>query len=298
MSCTSCGVRKGPGTYHLEYGYSCMGYEIAGGLGVKMADPSREVIVMVGDGSYLMMNSEIATSVAMGLKLTIVLLDNGGFGCISRLQEATGGAPFNNLVPHGVDLRAHAAAMGADRGNRNRSGEPGGGRASLGIQRAHHRHCDRNRSDARHSRPGAIGGMSPCRKSRNAPRSEAARAAYQAALGATAMTVRLGTNPIAWSNDDLRELGEATPLETCLFEARAAGFVGIELGHKFPREPNALRDVLARHDLALVSGWYSARLLERSSVAEMIAMRPHLELLLALGCQGPDLGRNVKRDPR
>lgn len=104
---------EGPGTYHLEYGYSCMGYEIAGGLGVKMSDPAREVIVMVGDGSYLMMNSEIATSVAMGLKLTIVLLDNGGFGCIDRLQQATGGASFNNLVPHGVDLRAHAAALGA-----------------------------------------------------------------------------------------------------------------------------------------------------------------------------------------
>jgi 3D-(3,5/4)-trihydroxycyclohexane-1,2-dione acylhydrolase (decyclizing) len=104
---------EGPGTYHLEYGYSCMGYEIAGGLGVKLADPAREVVVMVGDGSYLMMNSEIATSVAMGLKLTIVLLDNGGFGCINRLQQAAGGAPFNNLVPHGVDLRAHAASLGA-----------------------------------------------------------------------------------------------------------------------------------------------------------------------------------------
>ncbi|MGD0434057.1 MAG: 3D-(3,5/4)-trihydroxycyclohexane-1,2-dione acylhydrolase (decyclizing) [Acetobacteraceae bacterium] len=104
---------EGPGTYHLEYGYSCMGYEIAGGLGVKLADPAREVVVMVGDGSYLMMNSEIATSVAMNLKLTIVLLDNGGFGCINRLQQATGGAPFNNLVPHGVDLRAHAASLGA-----------------------------------------------------------------------------------------------------------------------------------------------------------------------------------------
>ena len=104
---------EGPGTYHLEYGYSCMGYEIAGGLGVKLADPAREVVVMVGDGSYLMLNSEIATSVAMGLKLTIVLLDNGGFGCINRLQQATGGAPFNNLVPHGVDLRVHAASLGA-----------------------------------------------------------------------------------------------------------------------------------------------------------------------------------------
>ena len=104
---------EGPGTYHLEYGYSCMGYEIAGGLGVKLADPARDVVVMVGDGSYLMMNSEIATSVTMGLQLTIVVLDNGGFGCINRLQQAAGGAEFNNLVPHGVDLRAHAASLGA-----------------------------------------------------------------------------------------------------------------------------------------------------------------------------------------
>ncbi|HEY3847755.1 MAG TPA: thiamine pyrophosphate-dependent enzyme, partial [Acetobacteraceae bacterium] len=107
------------GTYHLEYGYSCMGYEIAGGLGVKLALPEREVIVMVGDGSYLMMNSEIATSVMLGLKLTIVLLDNGGFGCIDRLQRATGGEAFNNLLQDcvgtapAIDFAAHAASLGA-----------------------------------------------------------------------------------------------------------------------------------------------------------------------------------------
>ncbi len=110
----------GPGGYHLEYGFSCMGYEIAGGLGVKMADPSREVIVMVGDGSYLMMNSEIATSVMLGLKLTIVVLDNSGFGCINRLQRATGGESFNNLLKDtrhetlpDIDFAAHAASLGA-----------------------------------------------------------------------------------------------------------------------------------------------------------------------------------------
>lgn len=109
-----------PGGYHMEYGYSCMGYEIAGGLGVKMADPSREVVVMVGDGSYLMMNSEIATSVMLGLKLTIVLLDNRGYGCINRLQNATGGASFNNLLRDTrhetlpvIDFAAHAASLGA-----------------------------------------------------------------------------------------------------------------------------------------------------------------------------------------
>ena len=111
-----------PGGYHMEYGYSCMGYEIAGGLGVKMAHPEREVVVLVGDGSYLMLNSEIATSVMLGLKLIVVVLDNGGFGCIHRLQQACGGAPFNNLfddcirvaeTPPTVDFAAHATALGA-----------------------------------------------------------------------------------------------------------------------------------------------------------------------------------------
>ncbi len=112
-----------PGNYHVEYGYSCMGYEIAGALGVKMARPAQEVIVMVGDGSYLMMNSEIATSVMLGLKLIIVVLDNRGFGCIERLQQASGGASFNNLLgdctgPGGSDTRIdfalHARSLGAD----------------------------------------------------------------------------------------------------------------------------------------------------------------------------------------
>ncbi|RWE38681.1 MAG: 3D-(3,5/4)-trihydroxycyclohexane-1,2-dione acylhydrolase (decyclizing) [Mesorhizobium sp.] len=109
-----------PGSYHAEYGFSTMGYEIAGGLGTKMAKPNEEVVVMIGDGSYLMLNSEIATSVMLGLKLTIVLLDNRGFGCINRLQMATGGANFNNLLKDSrheilpdVDFAAHAASMGA-----------------------------------------------------------------------------------------------------------------------------------------------------------------------------------------
>jgi 3D-(3,5/4)-trihydroxycyclohexane-1,2-dione acylhydrolase (decyclizing) len=109
-----------PGSYHLEYGYSCMGYEIAGGLGVKMAKPDHDVVVMVGDGSYLMMNSEIATSVMLGLKLTIVVFDNSGFGCIDRLQTATGGASFNSLLKDTrhetlpvIDFAAHAASLGA-----------------------------------------------------------------------------------------------------------------------------------------------------------------------------------------
>lgn len=109
-----------PGRYHLEYGFSTMGYEIAGGLGVKLARGDEDVVVMVGDGSYMMLNSELSTAVMMGLRLTVVVLDNRGFGCINRLQMATGGANFNNLFADAdiarmpeIDFAGHARAMGA-----------------------------------------------------------------------------------------------------------------------------------------------------------------------------------------
>jgi 3D-(3,5/4)-trihydroxycyclohexane-1,2-dione acylhydrolase (decyclizing) len=117
-----------PGGYHMEYGFSCMGYEIAGGLGAKMADPSREVYVLVGDGSYLMMAQEIVTSIQEGFKLNIVLLDNHGFSSIGGLSRACGnegmgtnyryrrtdnnnGKYDGDLLP--VDFAANAASLGA-----------------------------------------------------------------------------------------------------------------------------------------------------------------------------------------
>jgi 3D-(3,5/4)-trihydroxycyclohexane-1,2-dione acylhydrolase (decyclizing) len=110
-----------PGGYHVEYGFSCMGYEVAGGLGVKMADPARDVYVMVGDGSYLMLNSELATAVMLDRKVTVILLDNRGYGCINRLQQGTGGRPFNNLLADSahavlpdIDFAAHARSLGAE----------------------------------------------------------------------------------------------------------------------------------------------------------------------------------------
>ena len=109
-----------PMSYHMEYGFSCMGYEIAGALGIKMAEPDRDVVCMIGDGSYMMANSELATACMMGLKITLVITDNRGYGCINRLQMGTGGAEFNNLLkdayqvqPSQIDFAAHAAAMGA-----------------------------------------------------------------------------------------------------------------------------------------------------------------------------------------
>jgi 3D-(3,5/4)-trihydroxycyclohexane-1,2-dione acylhydrolase (decyclizing) len=115
-----------PKAYHLEYGFSCMGYEIPGGIGVKLAEPERDVVVMIGDGTYLMMNSEIVTAVAEGLKLTIVVIDNHGYQCILGLQRICGVSDFGNelrfrdlkkgtltgsYVP--IDFKKHAEAMGA-----------------------------------------------------------------------------------------------------------------------------------------------------------------------------------------
>jgi 3D-(3,5/4)-trihydroxycyclohexane-1,2-dione acylhydrolase (decyclizing) len=112
--------RAAPGGYHMEYGYSCMGYEVAGAMGIKMARPEADVICMVGDGSYMMANSELATAVMMGLPYTIVLTDNRGYGCINRLQIGCGGAPFNNMLDDSyhvnaaaLDFVGHARSMGA-----------------------------------------------------------------------------------------------------------------------------------------------------------------------------------------
>lgn len=99
------------------------------------------------------------------------------------------------------------------------------------------------------------------------------------------MNIRIGINPLTWTNDDLPSLGAETSLETCLREAREAGYTGIELGNKFPRVAAQLRPILQAHDLQLVSGWYSARLLERDVDAEWDAMSAHFELLHALGCE-------------
>ncbi len=112
--------------YHLEYGYSCMGYEIPAGIGVKMAEPEREVVVAIGDGTYLMLNSEIVTAVAEGIRITVVVFDNHGYQCIKNLAASVGIAQFGNelrfrdpernrltggYVP--VDFKKHAESMGA-----------------------------------------------------------------------------------------------------------------------------------------------------------------------------------------
>ncbi|MEO1794841.1 MAG: thiamine pyrophosphate-dependent enzyme, partial [Pseudomonadota bacterium] len=114
------------GTVDVEFGFSCMGYEIAGGWGARIAqaetEPDRDTIVFCGDGSYLLMNSDIYSSVLTGHKLIVLVLDNGGFAVINKLQNGTGNASFNNLIkdcniavqPFAVDFEAHARALGAN----------------------------------------------------------------------------------------------------------------------------------------------------------------------------------------
>jgi inosose dehydratase len=97
------------------------------------------------------------------------------------------------------------------------------------------------------------------------------------------VAIRIGVNPIGWTNDDLETLGDDTPLEVCLGEARQAGYAGIELGRKFPRRPAELRAVLQQHGLDLVSGWYGSHLLRRDAKEEIAAMQSHASLLAALG---------------
>ena len=116
---------KGIGTVDVEYGFSCMGYEVAGGWGARMAqledEPEKETVVFVGDGSYLIQNSDIYSSVLTGKKMIVIICDNGGFAVINKLQNNTGNVSFGTLIkdsplaiaPFSVDFEAHAKSMGA-----------------------------------------------------------------------------------------------------------------------------------------------------------------------------------------
>ena len=178
------------GDYHLEYGYSCMGYEIAGGLGVKLARPDADVVVVVGDGSYMMMNSELATSVMLGLKLTVVVLDNRGFGCINRLQRSPPGAPASTTcstppgteTPSAIDFAAHAASMGAVATHVDGIERPRSRAHRSAFGRADFRHRHRHRPARQHPGRRPLVGRGGARRCRTGPEVAAARESYDAAL--------------------------------------------------------------------------------------------------------------------
>ena len=245
-----------------------------------MADESRDVIAFIGDGSYLMMNSDIYSTVLTGHKLIVILCDNGGFAVINRLQNAKGVPSFNNQIEDckivnkvDVDFAAHAASMGALTPQRREPDRPRR-RHPLGQDhRPHHRHRGEDRRLQLDAGRRLVGcrraGSFATRAAVNEGAQGASRRAQEAAGGSVAdMKARLGIAPIAWTNDDLPELGGDTPLEVCLSESREAGFSGTETGGKFPKTPRELQEVLAAHDLKLVSGWYSGRVLENDLSAE------------------------------
>ncbi len=159
--------RKG---YHVEYGYSCMGYEVAGGIGVRMASPDRDVFVMVGDGSYLMMATELVTAVQEGVKVILVLVQNHGFASIGSLSESLGSQRFGTSYRYRDDSGRLAGDKlpgrpGGQRGQPRRrgdQGDDGGGVHRCGQggqgQRPHHRDPRRNRSaDLRAGQPVLVG---------------------------------------------------------------------------------------------------------------------------------------------
>jgi hypothetical protein len=192
-----------PKAYHVEYGFSCMGYEIPAGLGVRLADPERDVVVFVGDGTYLMMNTEIVTAVAEGLAFTIVLVDNGGYQSIHGLQRSVGSPSFLNELRHrdpasgrtdgptvAVDFVRHAEAMGALALEAFDLGRPARGARRGARERARGR--DRGAHRPRAARPrlrGLVGraggrGERAVRRARRARRLRGERGAAAPPLGA------------------------------------------------------------------------------------------------------------------
>ncbi len=276
--------------YHVEYGYSCMGYEIAGGLGVKMARPDRDVAVLVGDGSYLMMNSEIATSVAMGLKLTIVLLDNRGFGCINRLQGSCGGESFNNLLDErapDIDFAAHARSLGAH------AQKVTGIRALEAALRAS-RSIDRTTvividTDPQQSTAAGGAWWDVAVPEVSAQRGRAC-GARRLSREARRTRRRIHERPHRHQSAHLEQRRPAgarrreQPRDLPHRGARG-GLRRRRARQQVSAAAATLRPILQSHGLALVSGWYSGRLLERDADAELTAMRAHLELLHTLGCE-------------
>ena len=279
----------GPGSYHLEYGFSCMGYEIAGGLGVRMARPDGEVFVMVGDGSYLMMNSELQTSVRMRQKLIVTVLDNHGFGCIDRLQRACGGESFNNLWPDGadwVDFAAHARAWA-------RSATAVDGIAALEAALADARGADRTtviviETDplARPTRGGAWWDVAVPEVS-SRPEAGQARAAYEPRW-------RRGSaehdGPARHQPDRLEQRRHAgTRRRHAARDMSGRGAAGrVHRDRERQQVPARRRRDQGRARPPRAASSFRAGMARncgfRDVEAEIAAMRPHLELLQGCGC--------------
>ena len=289
---------RDPKGYHLEYGYSCMGYEIAGGLGVKMAAPDRGVYVLVGDGSYLMMAQEIVTAVQERIAITIVLFDNHGFASIGGLSESVGSGGFGTryryrdaatgeldgaLLP--VDLAANAASLGA---RVSRADTADALRDALGRGPPPRRPVG-HRRPGRRARRGCAGYESwwdvPVAEVSTMPDVQRARTAYDAgtAQGARFSVIRVANAPCSWGVLEFDAPVAPAPAAQVLDEMAAAGYVGTELGDWgfLPTEPGALAAALDRRQLALVGAFVPVAFSRREAVDRGIEEAVRVARLLA-----------------
>ena len=179
---------KTTATFDCEFGYSCMGYEIAGAWGAKMADPDRDVISMIGDGSYLMMNSDIYSTVLTGHKLIVVVCDNGGFAVINRLQNAKGSKSFNNLIAdckieNLVGSTSRSMPRRWARSPRPSTRSANSSRPSTAPRRPTARRSSSSRSSRMSGRRATPGGRPACRRSATRKEVRAARADHEEGKG-------------------------------------------------------------------------------------------------------------------
>ena len=299
---------KTPHSFDCEFGFSCMGYEIAGGWGHAMAAPEGSTpIVMVGDGSYMMMNSDIWSSVLTGHKMIVVVCDNGGYAVINRLQNFKGVPSFNNLIKDSrvkevvpVDFAKHAESMGA-LARHARQPRPISRRRWTGAQdRPHNRDLDCHRR--------AFLGAGGCRLGRGCARGERSRGNQgrsrrpgrhppPSARRGCDMRAKLGISPIAWWNDDLVELSDDVSLDECLRQVAKAGYTGVETGRRFPLEAEALGAALAPHGLTVCGGWFSGQLLDSDVEAEKERIAPDARAVQGDRRALHRLRRNRRDDP-
>ena len=275
-SCTSCGGRGSPNGYHMEYGFSCMGYEIAGGLGAKMALPEREVFVMVGDGSYMMMNSELQTSVMLGQKLIVIVLDNRGYGCINRLQRRLRRRALQQPDPdvdHRVDDPGSTSpptrAAWARSPRRSRASPNSSWRFSAPARPTRTYVVVIDTDPMPTPRRAAPGGTWRCPRSRSGRRSARRRKGYEKARAAQAAgqeTEGHEHRPLGHQPDRLEQRRHARARRRHAARDLPRGGARGRLhrhreGQQVPeRARRALKAVLGKHGLEFVSGWYSGEL--------------------------------------
>ena len=278
-----------------------MGYEISGALGVKMAAPEQEVYAMVGDGSYMMLHSELVTSIQQGKKINVLLFDNAGFGCINNLQMG------NGMDSIGTEFRKHDGSIMPIDFAKSASG--------YGVRTYSVRTMEELQSALRAAKNETVSTLIDIKVLpktmtdgyggwwhvgvAGVSKKEAIQEAYKAknfslrkhvaTRGGMIMfkenSVKLGIAPIGWTNDDMPELGKEITFEQCVSEMALAGFTGTEVGNKYPRDPIALKKALSLRNVEIASAWFSAFLTTKPFEETKNGFLEHRDFLHEMGAK-------------